>query len=139
MKLSTLVLTVLALVAAALFIAPAAALGADVPPPQPTQALASVQFWTAVIGFLVPLLTYVINHYAPWVDEKAKGLVLLGAAAAAGALYPLVQSGDWAFDTRHMELVGSAVFFAFVGHHAVWKPTTIAQSLGAGSNVIRGH
>lgn len=111
------------------------AAAASVPSPQPGLAVDSVQFWTLAIGSLVPLVTYLINHYGPHVDEKVKAAVLVVVAAVAGALYPLIQSGDWAFDTKHLELVGSAVLAALVAHHTLWKPSGISTALGAGSNV----
>jgi hypothetical protein len=100
----------------------------------PTQVLSQSQLWTAVIGALVPLVTYVLNHYAPWANETVKGIVLLVVAAVAGGLYTALGTSVFGFNDQTLQLVATSVFAAFAAHGLIWKPTGVAASLGAGTN-----
>ena len=124
------ILTVLALLAI-----PAVASAADgvVPPTQPTLSLPSIQFWTLVIGGAVPLVGYVINKYAPWISEPAKAAFMVALAAGASIVYQLIQVGDFALDTRHLQLVGTAIIGALLAHFG-YKAGDINLKLGAGQN-----
>lgn len=112
----------------------ATALGADVPPPQHPLALPAVQVYTLLIGALVPLITYIINHAAPWVSEPVKAAVLVVAAAIAGALYQVLEAGEIGWNARTLEVVGTAIVGALAAHHWLWQPSGTAARLGAGSN-----
>lgn len=124
----TLGLAVLALLAL-----PTVAL-ADVPRAQPTLALPYDQVWVIGIGLLVPLVTYVVNHAAPWMDEKVKVVVLILAAAVAAALYQALDSGDLGFNGKTAEMILSAVVAAGVAHNWFWRPSGINVALGGGRN-----
>lgn len=87
-----------------------------------------------LIGALVPAVTYVLNHYAPWVTEKAKAVALVITAAVAAGLYQALDGGTIGWNNVTLQLVVSAVAAAFAAHHWFWKPSTISTSLGAGSN-----
>lgn len=127
--------TILGLILFAVLALPAVALAIDsVPPPQPTLALPTVQLWAVVIGALVPIATYILNHFAPWASEPVKALVLVAVSAAAGALYQLLDTGDLALDVRTLEVVGTAVVAALLAHHGLYKPATISTRLGGGTN-----
>lgn len=105
-----------------------------VPPPQPTLSLPSIQFWSLVIGSLVPLATYLINHYGPQTDERVKGLIQVVVAAVAGALYQLLNTGDLALNTATLQVVGTAVAAALFAHRLLWLPSGISTALGGGTN-----
>lgn len=125
------------LLAAALFLLlaiPAHALASAAPAPASKLVIPSLQFWTAALAALAPLGTYVLNRYAPWADERVKAIVHVVMAAAVGVVYPLIATGGWAFDTRHLELVGSAVISALIAHRILWMPSGISTALGAGTN-----
>jgi len=115
---------------------PAAALAADntVPPPQPTLALPSLQLYALLIGGLVPLVTYALNHFAPWASEPVKGIVLVVVSAIAGALTQLIDTGSLAFDVRTLEVVATAVVGALAAHVGLWRPAGINARLGGGTN-----
>lgn len=116
---------------------PALALAADssAPPLDHSLLLTSTQFYAAVVGALVPGVTYLLNHYAPWTSDQVKSIVLVVVAAAGGAITQLVDSGgSLAFDTNTLQVVGSAMFLAFVAHQTFWKPTGFAAALKAGTN-----
>lgn len=113
---------------------PAVASAADtVPAPQPTQALTGIQFWSLVIGAVVPLVGYVLNKYAPWVSEPAKAAFMVALAAGVNIVYQLIQVGDFALDTRHLQLVGTAIIGALLAHFG-YKAGDINLKLGAGQN-----
>lgn len=125
-------LLTLVLVGLAILASPASADG--VPPLDNEQALTSLQFWAFVLGSLVPLAGYAINKHAWWVSEPTKVLVQVLLAAAAGAVYQMVEAGGFKLDTEHLQTVVLAVFGAFVAHHGVYKPGHISQRLGGGQN-----
>lgn len=137
MKMRHLVLLLLAAAVALLFLLPVAAFAAatsDAPPLPRTELLSSTQFWAAVFGSVVPAASYLLNHYAPWVSEQAKGLFLLLLSAAVGAVAQLLDAGSLAFDTNTLQVIGTAVATAFISHQTFWKPTGISFSLKAGTN-----
>ena len=88
----------------------------------------------ALVGALVPAFTYVLNHHAPWATEPAKALVLALVAAAAGALTQLLDAGGIPLTWETAQIVGTAVALAFLSHVGFWRPSSIAERLGAGSN-----
>lgn len=107
----------------------------DVPSPDPHLLLTSIQFYAVLIGSIVPLVTYVLNHHATFIhSEPVKGFVLVGASALAGALYQLLTAGDLALDTETLQVVLFAVAGALAAHAGFWKPTNIAGRLGGGTN-----
>lgn len=120
--------------ATAFFMSAAVALADTVPPPNNELVFSSQQFWVAVIGALVPGLTYILNHYAPWVSEHIKALVLLLVSAAAGALFQLIDVGALHWNTRTFEIVATAVVMAFASHVGFWRPSTFSTKLGGGTN-----
>lgn len=103
--------------------------------PQPNLALSPDQTWTLLVGALVPAVTYVINHYAPWVSEEVKGIVLLLLSAATGAVIKLIATGGVDFTTAATwQYILFAVVAAFAAHFGFYKATNISTRLGAGSN-----
>lgn len=129
-----LLLKYLVAIMAVAFYMPAAVLAAD-----GSASVDSTAFYAAVAGSVVPALTYVINHYAPWLKEPTKALIFALVAAATGAVTSLIDNGDFALDTKHLKIVGVAVFFAFVSHMGFWKPSTLSTKLGGGSNSRRSR
>ena len=116
-------------------LAPAMAFADDVvPPPQPTLALPSLQLYALLVGGLVPLVTYVLNHYAPWASEPVKATVLVVAAAIAGALTQLIDTGTLEFNVRTLEILATAVVGALAAHAGLWRPALINVKLGGGTN-----
>lgn len=104
------------------------------PPSNHTNAFSANQFWVAVIGAIVPLATYVLNHYAPWASQKVKALVLVVLTAVVGGVYTAISTGHFAFDTPSLQIVGTAVVAALVAHKLLWLPSNISVLLGGGSN-----
>lgn len=130
---------ILFLIASAMFavlLAPALAGAAtSAAPPLPShELLTSTQFYAAVIGALVPGVTYVLNHYAPWCSDAVKAIVLAVVAAGAGAAAQLLDAGALALDTNTLQVVGTAVALAFLAHAGFWKPSGLAALLKAGTN-----
>jgi hypothetical protein len=100
----------------------------------PPTLVGNAQLWTLVIGSLVPLFTYVLNHVGPWLTEPIKATVLVVVAAAAAALYTAVSTNIFGFNTPTLQLVLSGVAAALAAHHLLWKPSGVSAILGAGSN-----
>jgi hypothetical protein len=92
------------------------------------------QLWVSVIGALVPLVTYVLNHYAPWVSEPVKAGVLVVVTAIASGLYTALATPNFGLNLITLQLVVSSVVAALLAHHWLWKPSTISTKLGAGSD-----
>lgn len=99
-----------------------------------TLVLDNPQFAVLLIGSLVPLVGYVLNTYAPWVDEKVKGVVQVVVAAVAGGLYTALETKVFGFNSETAQLVFSAVLAALSAHHLLWKPANISSALGGGQN-----
>lgn len=130
------VLAVLALTVAMLLGAMAAvALAADpAPAPAPTLLLPTEQIWAFAAGGLVPLLTYVINHWAPWVSEPVKAFVFVLGAAVAGGITQAIDVGNVGFNDQTLQFVLSAIFAAVVAHAGIYTRGGINTRLGGGSN-----
>lgn len=118
----------------AFFMTAAVALADSVPPPNNELVFSSQQFWSAVIGALVPLVTYALNYRAPWLTEHVKAIVLLVASAIAGALFQLLDTGSLHWNTRTFEVVATAVVMAFAAHVGFYRPSGINTLLGGGRN-----
>lgn len=118
---------------AAYFILAASAL-ADAIHPAGGLALQSKQVWVLLIGALVPLGTYVLNHVGPWVSEPVKAFVTVVVAAVAGGLYTALATTSFGWNSATLEMVLTAVVAALGAHHWLWKPSGVSRKLGAGSN-----
>lgn len=104
------------------------------PDPNSTLALPSDQLWTLAIGALVPLVTYVLNHYAPWASEPIKAAVVVLASAVAGGVYQAIEAGQVGFNGTTAQFIITAIIGALAAHKLLWVPSTVAQRLGGGSN-----
>lgn len=122
----------LVMVSTALF-APAVASAATAHPTT-VNLLSNSQLWVMIFGALTPLATYMLNHFAPWVSEPVKGIVLAVVAAAVGALVTAVHTGVFGWNQTTLQMLVTAVVAAFSAHLLIWKPTAIAAALGGGSN-----
>lgn len=128
-------LALLALAAAVLWAAlfPGWALAQDIasdsPPIPRSELLPSVQVWAALVGAVVPLLTYVINRYVP--SEPLRASILVVASAVAGAVVQLLDTGGLAFDVNTLQVILTAVVGALGAHHGFWKPAHVAARLRA--------
>jgi len=87
------------------------------------------QIWALIVGTLVPLVTYIINKFAPWTKESVKATVLLIASAVVGGLAQAITSGDVGFNKKTLSFITAAIFAAFSAHHGVWKPSGISRHL----------
>lgn len=122
-----------ALSALVLFVSSAWAAGAD--PPQHALTLSPDQTWVALIGALVPLGTYLLNHYAPWCSEHVKGLVLTILSGASGALYKLIETGGLSLNASTVQYVLTGIAAALFAHGFLYKPAGINVKLKATANV----
>jgi hypothetical protein len=103
-----------------------------VPPRQ--LVLPTDQVWTLIAGGIVPLFTYAINKYAPWVSENVKALVLALAAAVAGGITQAITAGGVGLNQTTLQFVATAVFGAFLAHAHAWSRVPLSRRLGAGQN-----
>lgn len=101
-----------------------------------SHVIPATQYVVLAIGALVPLVTYVLNHYAPWADEKVKTVVLVVVAAVAGGLYQALEVGDLGLNAKTLSYVLSAVFAAALAHNWIYRPGTINTALGGGTNKV---
>ena len=92
------------------------------------------QLWVILLGALTPLVTYVINHFAPWVTEPIKATVLAVVAAGVAAAYTAIETSIFGWNDATLQLLLSAVVAAFGAHLLIWKPAEISDKLGGGSN-----
>lgn len=100
----------------------------------PSLVLQSKQTWTILIGALVPLVTYVLNHVGPWVSETVKAFVTVLAAGIAGGLYTALATTSFGFNSATLQMVLTSIAAALAAHQLLWKPSGIAAKLGAGTN-----
>ena len=103
------------------------------PAPNPTLLLPTAQIVLVVLGALVPLVTYVLNHYAPWASEQIKAIVVVVVAAVVAGVYQAIQDGH-SLDKQTLQYVITAVVAALGAHHWLYKPAGISEKLGGGSN-----
>ncbi len=96
--------------------------------------LPNLQVYVLAIGTLVPLASYVLNHFAPWADERVKGIVQVVVAAVAAALYQALAAGNLGLNGATLELVLTAIIGALGAHKLLWSPSGISTSLGGGSD-----
>ncbi len=100
----------------------------------PVLVLQSKQTWVLLIGALVPLVTYVLNHVGPWISEPVKAGVTVVVAAVAGGLYTALATSSFGWNAATLQMVLTAVVAALGAHHWLWKPSGISTKLGGGSN-----
>lgn len=105
--------------------------------PDPNLVASNPQIWVLLIGSLVPLVGYLLNTYAPWLDEKVKGIVQVVLAAAVGALYVALDTKVFGLNGATAQLVLTAVVGSLSAHHLLWKPAAISAALGGGQNKNR--
>lgn len=127
-------LSYLGLMLIAMLLLPVTALADSAPPPQHTLALASTQVWVLAVGALVPIVTYVLNHVAPWTSEPVKAFVLVVAAAVAGGVTQAINAGNVGFNDSTFQLVLTSIIAALAAHGFLWKPSGVSTRLGGGSN-----
>jgi hypothetical protein len=89
------------------------------------------QLVVLLVGFFVPLVGYVLNRYAPWIDETVKATVQVALSAGAGAIYTAVADPSFGFNNVTLQLVLSAVVSALVAHKLLWQPARANVKLGA--------
>jgi hypothetical protein len=117
-----------------LLLFPAVVLAADPAHNPGVLVFPKAQIWTLIVGALVPLVTYALNHAAPWVGEPVKAFVLAIAAAVAGALTTAIATNVFGWNTPTLQLVLSAVVAAFLAHKLIWLPSGVSTLLGGGRN-----
>ena len=122
------------MVAAVTYLALVAGASAASVHPSPVLALQSKQTWALLIGALVPLATYVLNHVGPWVSEPVKAGVTVVASAAAGAAYTALSTNSFGWNSATLQMILTAVVSALGAHQFLWKPSGISTKLGGGSN-----
>lgn len=93
----------------------------------------AVNVYLLVLGGLVPLAGYVLNHFAPWATEQVKGLVQAALAAGVGVLYQAVSGSDLGLNDETLLAAVTAMLSALVGHVG-WRAAGINTALGGGSN-----
>jgi hypothetical protein len=106
----------------------------DAAPLPHTQLLPSAQLYALIVGALVPLATYMLNHRARWASEPVKALVLVVVSAIAGAGAQLIDAGTLAFDTNTLQVVVTAVVGALLAHAGLWTRSGVSARLGGGTN-----
>lgn len=107
--------------------------------PAGTLVFSNPQTWALLIGALVPLVTYVVNHVGPWMSEPVKAFVVVLASGVAGGLYQAIATSSFGWNASTLQMVLTAIFAALAAHHMLWKPAGVSTILGAGSNSPHGH
>ena len=94
----------------------------------------SVQTWALILGAVTPLFTYVLNHFAPWVGEATKAIVLTVVSGVVGAVWAAIETNVFGWNDATVQLVLTAILGAFGAHALVYRPSGIHAKLGGGSN-----
>lgn len=105
----------------------------------PHLAFPTQQVVTLAVGALVPLITYALNHFAPWASEQVKAVILVVVSAAAGAIYTAAATSSFGWNNSTLEMVLTAVAGSLAAHNWLWRPSGINLALGGGSNAQRRH
>lgn len=92
-----------------------------------------IPLYLSALALLSPLIGYVLNHYAPWASEQAKGVVQAVLAAGVGVLYQAVTPGSLGLNDETLYAVLIAMGTALVGHFG-YKVAGFNTLLGAGTN-----
>lgn len=121
----------LAALSALLFFALPAVAMADVPAAGPDAGV--LPLYLLAISALVPLVGYVLNHYAPWASEQAKGVAQAVLAAGVAVLYQAAAPGDLGLNDATLLAVLTAMGTSLFAHLG-WKAAGINVTLGAGRN-----
>lgn len=112
--------------------APLASAATVVGAPDP---LSGVPIWVMLLGAVTPLLTYVLNHYAPWASERVKAVAHVVVAALVGALYKLASTDSVDFSHQATwKYMAGAVAAALFAHKVLYAPGTINTLFKGGSN-----
>ena len=113
---------------------PTAALAAVDPVQTGQWSLSTTQLTTLIVGALVPIVTYVLNHIGPWLDEKTKAAVLIVVSAVAGGLWQAIEVGGVGWNDQTLQFVITAIIGALTAHNFFYRPAGINTALGGGSN-----
>lgn len=118
----------------ALFSMPAFAVAATAAN-QPGQGpvLTGIPLVDVLLGMATPLVGYLLNHFAPWTSEQAKGLVQFVLAAVVAAVAQAVGSGNFGLNQQTLVAILTAVVAA-VGAHYGYRAGGLNVALGAGDN-----
>lgn len=111
------------------FLSPVAALAAAAPTPVVT----GNNLGLVALSLVAPIVGYLLNHYAKWASEQAKGIVQAVLAAGAGVLYQLLGSGDAGFNKQTAVAVLTAMGLALAAHIG-YKAGGLNTFFGAGTN-----
>ena len=130
--LRTAAIAVAALLMAA-FSMPAFALAADAVNQPPDNVLTGLPLVEILLGMVTPLVGYLLNHFAPWASEPAKGVVQAVLAAGAGALAQALGAGNFGWNQQTLVAVLTAMGAALAAHLG-YKAGGINVALGGGTN-----
>ena len=86
-----------------------------------------------LLGMATPLVAYLLNHFAPWASEQAKGVVQAVAAAGVGAVYQALSAGNFGWNTQTL-LAVLTVMASALASHIGYRAAGINEFLGAGTN-----
>lgn len=121
----------------AMLLAPYAAfadIGNVADPKPPFQfVLPTAQLWALIAGAIITLPTYLINKYAPWVSDAAKGVVHWVTAAIAGGITQAITAGGVGLNQTTLQFVVTAIVAA-IAIQPWWKKTGIGLLFGQGQN-----
>jgi hypothetical protein len=109
---------------------------ADTPggrPPITQTILGGLPVWPMIIAVLTTGGAYVVNHFAFWGSEEAKGFFQLLVATVAGALTQLVDAGTVGFDAQTAKYVIAAILTMMTTHLFATR-TGLNAFLGGGTN-----
>lgn len=106
--------------------------GESVPVPE-GPATSFVNLYLLGLGAVMPLVGYLLNHYAPWASEQVKGIAQGALAAGVAVLYQAVTPGDLGLNDQTLLACATAVFGSIVGHLG-WSAGRINVALGGGRN-----
>lgn len=93
----------------------------------------AVNLYLVVLGGLVPLAGYMINHFGPQTTEQVKGIVQAVLAAGVAVLYQAVSGSDLGLNDETLLAAVTAMVSALLGHVG-WRTAGINTSLGGGTN-----
>lgn len=138
LKASTILfLTALSFVVGFLLVDAISASAADVVPVPDAPAVSAVNLYVVALGFVSPIVGYLLNYALPTTSAQMKGIVQGAIAAGVGVLVGAASGADLGLNDVTLLNAATAVLVS-VGAHLAYKSGDVNGFFGGGKNKQNG-
>lgn len=106
---------------------------ADVVPVPDAPAVAAVNLYVVALGFVSPLIGYLINFVLPTTTAQVKGVIQGAVAAGVGVLVGAVSGADFGLNDVTLLNAATAILVS-VGAHLAYRSSDLNGFFGGGKN-----